>query len=67
MLATGRLDRWEAGIDLMQAGDPDGSRVVANATKLMNANIEALRACSEAAKKAGKEQKCTINVEAPGP
>jgi hypothetical protein len=31
----------------------------------MNASIEALRACSEAAKNAGKEQKCTISVAAP--
>ncbi len=66
-LAAGNTDRWQAGVYLMQLGDPEGSRSLANTTRLMNANIEALRTCSEAAKKAGKEQKCTINVAAPTP
>ena len=64
--AAGRVDRWQAGVDLMQLGDPAGWRSLPDTTRLMNANIEALRACSDAAKKAGKEQKCTISVAAPG-
>jgi hypothetical protein len=36
------------------------------ASRLVNAKAEALNACAEAAKKVGKEQKCTINVPAPG-
>ncbi|MGD0187900.1 MAG: DUF6118 family protein [Roseiarcus sp.] len=65
-LATGNADRWQAGVDLMQRGDPAGAATLATASRLMNANADALQACSEAAKKAGKEQKCTINVAAPG-
>ena len=64
-LATGNADRWQAGVDLMQRGDPAGAATLATASRLMNANAEALQACSEAAKKAGKEQKCTISVPAP--
>ena len=64
-LATGTADRWQAGVTLMQLGDPEGSRSIANTTRLMNANIDALRACSDAAKKTGKEQKCIIAVAAP--
>ncbi len=64
-LATGNGDRWQAGVDLMQRGDPAGAATLATASRLMNANAEALQACSEAAKKAGKEQKCTISVPAP--
>ena len=64
-LATGRFDRWQAGAGLMAAADPAGSRGLAIASRLMNANSEALQACSDAAKKAGKEQKCTITVSVP--
>ncbi len=64
-LATANFDRWQAGVDLMQRGDPAGAATLATASRLMNANAEALQACSEAAKKAGKEQKCTISVPAP--
>ena len=51
----------------MQAGDPVASRSLAGASRLMNANSDALKACSDAAQKAGKEQKCTISVAAPAP
>jgi hypothetical protein len=60
-------NRWSAGIYLMGEGDPAGSSALASASKLVNANTEALRACSEAAAKAGKEQKCTVNVSVPAP
>jgi hypothetical protein len=57
-------DRWNAGIALMQAGSPDGWRGVADASNLVRVNQEALAACSEAAAKAKKEQRCTITVPA---
>ena len=57
-------DRWNAGIALMQAGSPDGWRGVAGASNLVRVNQEALAACSEAAAKAKKEQRCTITVPA---
>jgi hypothetical protein len=45
----------------------DGVRAAALAasSRLVNANMEALQACSDTAKKAGKEQKCSIIVQAP--
>jgi len=59
-----RADRWNAGVALMQAGSPDGWRGVADASNLVRVNQEALAACSEAAAKAKKEQRCTITVPA---
>ena len=38
----------------------------AAASRLVNADTDALKACEEAAKKAGAAQKCTISVAAPG-
>ena len=61
-MATGKLDRWQAGAGLMQVADPEGARSIARATRIVNANAEALRACAEAARKAGREQKCTVIV-----
>ena len=65
--ATGNADRWQAGVSLIQAGDPAASRSLAVASRIMNANSEALKACSDAAQKVGKEQKCTITVAPSGP
>lgn len=65
-LATGNADRWQAGISLMQVGDPAASHSLAVASGLVNANSEALRACADAAKKTGAAQKCTISVAVPG-
>ncbi len=64
--ATGNADRFEAGADLIRAGSPERAAALAAASRLVNANVEALQACSEVAKKAGKEQKCSITVQAPG-
>ena len=63
--ATGHFDRWQAGIDLMQWGDSVSSQALAAASRLVNANAEALKACEEAAKKAGAAQKCTIMAPVP--
>lgn len=61
-MAVGKLDRWQAGIDLMHVADPEGARSIARATRIVSANAEALRACVEAARKAGREQKCMVLV-----
>ncbi len=60
--AGGHADRWQAGVELMQAANPAGAQALSNASRLVNANAEALQACAEAAKKAGRDQKCAINV-----
>ncbi len=61
-LANGTFNRWQAGISLMHVSDPEGARSIARATRIVNANAEALKACAEAARKAGREQKCAIVV-----
>lgn len=63
-MATGKLDRWQAGAGLMQVADPEGARSIARATRIVNANADALRGCAEAARKAGREQKCALLVGA---
>lgn len=59
-IATGTFDRWQAGIGLMYVADPEGARSIARATRIVNANAEALKGCAEAARKAGREQKCVV-------
>jgi Family of unknown function (DUF6118) len=64
-VARGNFDRWQAGAELMQAGNPLGSQALAAASRLMSANADAIRGCQAAVAKAGKEQKCSIVVTAP--
>lgn len=64
--ATGNADRFEAGADLIRAGSPERAAALSAASRLVNANVEALQACVDVAKKVGKEQKCTISVQPPG-
>jgi hypothetical protein len=63
-LAAGTFNRWQAGAGLMQVADPEGAHSIAKATRIVNANADALRGCAEAARKAGREQKCAISVQA---
>ena len=58
-------DRWNAGAALMQSGSPQGWRALVDASRLVRANEEAVRGCTEAAAKAKKEQRCTITVAPP--
>jgi len=64
--ATGNVDRWQAGVDLIQLGSPERAAALSAASRLVNANVEALQACADAAKKVGKEQKCSVVVQVPG-
>ena len=43
--ATGNADRWQAGVSLIQAGSPERAAALSAATRLVNANVEALQAC----------------------
>jgi hypothetical protein len=61
-LATGKLDRWQAGASLMQAADPEGARSIARATRIVSENAKALKGCAEAARKTGRDQKCAVVV-----
>jgi hypothetical protein len=58
-------DRWNAGVSLMQSGDPGGWRSVVNATNIVRMNQSALAACDEAAAKTKEDQRCTITVSPP--
>ena len=59
-------DRWDAGEALMKAGNPDLWNGAVNAWNLVRANQKEITACREEAVKAGKDQRCTIIVPAPG-
>lgn len=61
-LAAGQADRWQAGGALMREASPEVWREFVAGANLARANSDAIRACREAAAKAGKEQKCTIVV-----
>jgi hypothetical protein len=61
-LAMGETDRWQAGGVLMHAGSPEGWREFIFGAMLERANTHAIRACREAAIKAGKEQRCVISI-----
>jgi hypothetical protein len=58
-------DRWDAGTALMQAGSPDGWRGAVDSWNLVRTNEKEISACSEAAAKTKKEQRCMITVPAP--
>jgi len=57
-------DRWDAGIALMKAGNPDGWAQLAADANLVSANREKIAVCRDAATDAKKEQHCTITVPA---
>jgi hypothetical protein len=55
-------DRWNAGVTMMQAADPEGWRGVVDASQLVRDNTEAIGQCAEAARAAGEDRQCTIIV-----
>src|SRR5690606_14679505 len=58
-------DRWNAGVTMMRAADPESWGGVVNASQLARDNAEAIGRCAEAARTAGEDQRCTITVPAP--
>jgi len=58
-------DRWNAGVTMMRAADPEGWRGVVDSSQLARDNAEAIGQCTEAARTAGADQRCTITVKAP--
>jgi len=57
-------DRWDAGIALMRAASPASWQQMASASSLVQANKTVIDACYQEAAKAGREERCTINVPA---
>lgn len=58
------VDRWNAGIEMMQAANLEGWRGVVDSSQLVRDNAEAIGRCAEAARTAGEDQRCTITVKA---
>jgi hypothetical protein len=65
--ATLRMDRWDAGADLMGSADPVSWRAQAAASTLWRENAAALAQCREATAKTGKAQRCTVTVSRDSP
>jgi HEAT repeat protein len=59
-----RDDRWDAGMALMRAGNPDGWRALVDVSNLVRVNQDALAVCRVAAATAKKEQRCVVTVPA---
>ena len=55
-------NRWDAGVALMQAGNPDEWNNAVNAWNLVRDNQKEIAACSEEAGKTRKNQRCTIII-----
>lgn len=53
-------DRWNAGANLMQAGDPKTWNELVDGHSVFRVNKDILAECRAAAAKTGKEQKCTV-------
>lgn len=57
-------DRWNAGVTMMRAADPEGWRGVVGSSQLVRDNAEAIGKCAEAARTVGQDQRCTIIIPA---
>jgi hypothetical protein len=54
---------WDAGIRLMQAGNPDGWQAIVDAADMRKENRDAIAACERAAEQAKAPVRCTIGIE----
>lgn len=57
-------NRWDAGAQLMAAGNPDGWKSLRISHDLVRDNESAISQCRETATKSKKEQRCLITVTA---
>jgi len=53
---------WDAGIRLMQAGNPEGWQAIVDAADMRQANRDTIAACERAAEKAKEPVRCTIRI-----
>ncbi len=60
-------DGWTAGAGLMQRANPRQCGSINEALLRSEAASDELKACFEAMKKTGKEQRCSIVVKPPSP
>ncbi len=59
-------DRWNAGLSLMEAGDPQRWDNYMDAVRVVWANKDALSDCRDAAAKAKKKQPCLFVIDGAG-
>jgi hypothetical protein len=64
--ATLRLDRREAGMQILRTADPALWNELAAGSRLERDNAAALRVCGLVASRAGIPQRCTVMVKPPG-
>jgi hypothetical protein len=60
-----RANRWDAGMALMKAGNPDGWAQLAADVNLVSANRKKIADCRAVAAKEKREQRCPVTVLAP--
>lgn len=60
-----RADKWNAGMALMKAGNPDGWAQLTADANLVSANRDRITVCRAAAVREKREQRCTVIVPAP--
>lgn len=60
-----QADRWNAGVELMQASSPQALADLNAAAQLLKLNKDAMAVCRDAATKSKKEQHCSLVVSAP--
>lgn len=60
--ATLRLDRWEAGAQLMRTADPASWNGFASASNLWRENSQALEGCAKLVVKTGRVQRCAVDA-----
>ena len=53
---------WDAGIRLMQAGNPEGWQAIVDAADMARSNRDTIAACERAAEKAKEPVRCTIDI-----
>lgn len=53
---------WDAGIRLMQTGNPEGWQAIVDAADMRQANRDTIAACERAAEKAKEPVRCTIRI-----
>lgn len=59
----GETSLWEAGIHLLQAGDPDAWRSTLMAIEMRSANQDAIAARERVVRKVQKTVRCSIRIK----
>lgn len=58
----GETSLWDAGIRLMQVGNPEGWQAIVDAADMRRDNSEIIAACERTIAKTGQPVRCTIKV-----